>query len=212
MEGTVVTAWFHAEPSALAKLAHPDFPPASDGRQARIRFYQIEAQADGRSVPFREAVVAYKTEFSGVKGELSALMWTDSLPYLAWGREVFGWPLQLGDVQLVSGLWGGDRASSADCRIGDLSLTSVLIGEELAGNTSGPPIWITPHRVVDAIDPQAETRRVYAVRPRVMKPGRIFRCSGVLDVRSLLGEVVDAEIDLVTDFRIEVGADVKEIE
>lgn len=211
MEGTVLTAWFHSEPDALAKLAHPDFPPAPDGRQTRLRFYRIEAQADGQSIPFREAVIAYKTEFGGVKGELSALMWTDSLPYFAWGREVFGWPLQLDEIELSSGLWDGDRSALAECRIGDLGLTSVAIGDELADNTSGTPTWITPHRTVAATDPQSERRKVYAVRPRLIKPGQRFHCSGALDVRSLFGEVVDVEIDFVEGVRIEVGGDVEEI-
>lgn len=212
MEGKVLTAWFHVDPALLANLAHPDFPPNPDGRQTRLRFYDIEAQADGRSIRFSEAVVAYKTEFEGVAGELSALMWTDSLRYLAWGREIFGWPLRLGEIQLTSGLWEGDHSEPAGCYVGDLSMTSVRIESESFNKASEPPTWITPHRSVDATEPGVEKRRVYAVRPRTISVGRTYACSGVLDVGSLFGHVVDAELDFVSGVRIMVGADVESIQ
>jgi len=208
----VLTAWFHADPAFLARLAHEDFPPNPDGQQTRLRFYDIEGQADGQTIRFRDAVVAYKTEFEGVTGELSALMWTDSLPYLAWGREIFGWPLRFAEIHLTSGFWEGDHSNPAACHIEDLSLTSVRIETELVKEASEPSTWITPHRLVPATDPGVEERRVYAVKPRTIRVGRSYVCSGVLDVGPLLGDVVDAEFDFVSGVRIEVGADVQSIQ
>lgn len=211
MTGNVVTAWFHAEPDRLADLAHADFSPMVEGNQARLRFYDIIARSGGHTVPFREAVVAFRTSYRGVEGELSALMWTDSIPYLTWGREVFGWPLQYGSVVLEGGIWDGDSTADASCEIDGLSLSSVLLGSERTLNTGDPAVWITPQRRLSTVGGASEERRVLGIRPRVVERGRSFRCSGSLDVGRLLGEVQNVEIDAVMGVTIEVGDDVAEI-
>lgn len=212
MTGTVITAWFHAEPGRLAELAHADFAPMHEGSQTRLRFYDIVATSGGRSTPFQEAVVAFRTSYRGVHGELSALMWTDSIPYLTWGREVFGWPLQYGEVNLQGGLWDGEATADAFCQTEGLSLESVRVESERTLAPSDPTVWITPQRRLSAVNVASEERRVLAIRPRVVHPGRSFRCSGSLDVRELFGEVQNVEIDAVTGVTIEVGDDVAAIE
>lgn len=207
MAGSVLTAWFDANATDVKRLAHPDFHPYEERVRCRLRFYSLQVSGEDRHFSFREVVVAYRLNYRGVVGELSALMWTDSLTYLTWGREVFGWPLALDEITLDGGLWIGDHTGMAACALqDDVSLRNVEIeGLTAPAATSTAPTWIVPRRLVQLGN--SEERRVHALRPNVLDQGRRFQCRGVLDVGRYFTNPSDIDIDFIDGVRLKVGTD-----
>jgi hypothetical protein len=229
MSGTSLTAWFETPPAAVTALLSPAFEPlvGAAGVPTRLRFYQVDYQPrDGGAEftrrmagRFREAVIAFKGQIAGHAGEYSAYMWTDCEPYLCWGREIFGWPLVSGSIELTGHLWGGPAGAGTHCQLRTNGFSYALdldgpAAEDLPGN--GPAAsWLTPRRILFPGGSEPERRDVLLVRPAVLEAGRFTRRAGRvrLDtwanswIASLapLGEV---DIHALEGFRICVGDDV----
>jgi hypothetical protein len=184
MTGQTITVWFEPPPELSQRLLGTDF--ASTGgppRRARLRFYYVSFtgssadswQRDGSTGHFREAVFALPAELKGIEGEVSTHMWTDDDTYLQWGREVFGWPLQRGEITLTGSLWsdGGNQGAAAVRTLAGTASIEVS-GLDAGPNTdqatsSGP--WLTPRRVLPTGSVGRGTVEVTAVEPVVVTPG-----------------------------------------
>lgn len=188
MTARVMTAWFRISRPVLAHLLSPDLLVAADTHRARLRFYDAHFRSAGANTPqrlregrFREAVIAVEGEACGRRGEVSLFMWTDSEPYLAWGREVFGWPLQRSDIKLDGEAWSqslhaGLRGSAlAHGGGGEVRADDIQLGERIrAGRSSA---WLTPRRIPRRGGLVDDERELLIVRPAVRKVGRWHRAS-----------------------------------
>ena len=231
MSGTSATAWFETPAAAVATLLSPAFEPAAGttGVATRLRFYQVDYEPrDGDTEfrrrmagRFREAVIAFRGRIAGYAGEYSAYMWTDSEPYLCWGRENFGWPLHSGDIELAGQLWNGLDVPGARCRLRAGGITCTLdldgtVAEDLPG---GPgPSWLTPRRILFPGGSEPERRDVLVVRPLVVQAGRLTRRSGHLRLDApggswlaSLAPLGQVDIHALEGFRICVGEDVSTV-
>lgn len=231
LSGTAITAWFETDASAVAELLSPSFIPAQGelGTPTRLRFYDIDYEPrDGdeqvrvsSSGTFREAVIAFKGTIADVDGEFSAYMWTDDDRYMAWGREVFGWPLLRGDIRLAGALWDSSGAGSTTCQLLQPEYTLTIEVDESEG-TKGPDgpaaNWLTPRRILFPGLGGAERRDLNIVRPTVLEAGRSLAHAGRVKMESSadvfmskLTPLGNVSIHSLSGFRICVGDQVQTI-
>ena len=225
--GRVVTAWFEAPRAFVEGIMSPDlWPGHTPTVRARLRFYDIAFKAPAGSAGspvegrFREAVVAFRARAGGLEGEVSLFMWTDSDAYMLWGREVFGWPLIRGRIDLGGSLWDSRTPASGAAGTAMLSAPggqATLVVDELGhgqASAPGPACWITPRRVLHRAGLDAETREVLLVRPVVREAGVRYAATGRASLdfdrsHPLHGLRIDAATyEVVDGFHLVVGADV----
>ena len=222
-----MTAWFKVARDLAAKSMSPDLLPAGKGHvRARIRFYDLAFERAGDQVEslapvrgrFREGVVAFAAKAGPYEGETSLYIWTDSEPYLLWGREVFGWPLLSADIHLEGPLWTNESvATGAEGRSvmhrGEITLAleevEVLEAKEVGLQAA---TWITPRRILRRAGLDPEVREVLLVRPDVRVPGQTFRARGRAQMQFPSAHPLhqidpgDAEFEVVDGLEIIVGA------
>src|SRR5262249_38622993 len=138
--------------------------------------------------------------------------------YMAWGREIFGWPLVRAQFDFDGPLWsaeplseisGASRASSAAGSLG----IRIAAGSLSQGGVRAAT-WITPRRVPrrGGLDP--DTREVLLVRPEVLAPGRRYEAQGEAWLafpahHPLAAIPVEApSFEIIDGFRLRVGAEV----
>jgi hypothetical protein len=230
MRGRAVTAWFEVPWDAAATAMSPDLmPPQQPTIRARLRFYDMGfaavatpaaplAPTEGR---FREGVVAFAASGGGLEGEVSLFLWTDSPTYLMCGREAFGWPLGLADVNLSGDFWSqklaigsGGAAELAD-QWGTACLADIVVTGEATSGTPGGH-WLTPYRALRAAGCQGEIRELLIVRPEIRSPGTTWHGTGRpnfdLAPAHPLEFLNDIEgttaVEIADNFELLVGADV----
>jgi hypothetical protein len=227
MTGRSLTAWFMVPWQTIEASLSPDLRPAyADSTRIRLRFYDLTyaALSDDRAgvtAPrtgrFREAVFGVPARFGETVGEVSVCMWADGSDYIAWGREVFGWPVLPGSFELEGGFWGGGRApgtsATMNAAAGSVALADVDLSPE-SSPSSPAGVWLTPRRRLERASLGEDARDVLVVRPEVRRPGR--RSSGScrvvvdLDPAHPFGSLttVDADLEGADGFEIVVGANV----
>jgi hypothetical protein len=226
-----VTAWFETDFDAVDHLISPSFVSAMghQGVPTRLRFYDIAFEPrDGspeektrNSGTFREAVIAFKGNISGVDGEFSAWMWADDDTYIAWGREIFGWPLVRGQIDINGAIFNSSSSGQTACSLvtKDFSLHLSIDDEPVEDLSFGPASnWLTPRRILFPDGQETERRDLNIVRPSVLDPGRFSLHTGKLTqdggngmwISTLqpIGEVV---VHSLKDFSICVGDSVETI-
>jgi hypothetical protein len=193
LSGTSLTAWFESDSRVVESLVSSNFKSelGETGVVTRLRFYDINFEPrDGdpgykkeMSGSFKEAVIAFKGEISGIKGEFSAFMWTDDDQYIGWGREIFGWPLIRNRFELGGTFWGDLSDSQTISRVVgkdfDLSLT---IPNEPGTKLDLPASanWLTPRRILFPSGEEPERRDLNIVRPTIIQKGDLFQHSGTV--------------------------------
>lgn len=203
----VCTAWFWVTRDQAATLAHESILPREGEIRTRLRFYDLRAETPSGVVPFREAVVAFIVDYQGTPGEVSARMLSDSWPYILWGRENFGWPIESAEIVLEGGIWAGQPHDPGSARVVSppLSIEALVVKEQL------PPAdrsatWIIPRRHLAREDQGwAEYRDVYALAPTVLASGERFACQGKLNVNSLLDPLDEPTFECAMGIELEVG-------
>ena len=229
ISGRTLTAWFDV-PRSLLEAVLPDYllPPESTGSWARLRFYDAAFRAVGarelhplvvREGRFREAVVAFPAACGDFLGDSTLFMWADSEAYTTWGREVFGWPVLRGAIELGGPLWEPELAAGAagHARMseprGSAGISAVELGEQLEHSAPGG-CWLTPRRVLHRAGLGGETVDVVAVVPRVISAGTSYAARGEVRLDfpfpHLLHTVdaADAELKVVDGFELVVGEQV----
>ena len=150
MTGRSLTAWFMVPWQTIEASLSPDLrPDYADSTRIRLRFYDLTytALSDDRpgvtaprSGRFREAVFGVPARFGETVGEVSVCMWADGSDYIAWGREVFGWPVLPGWFELEGGFWDGGTAPGTSAKM-NAAAGSVAAGRRgpLAGKLPASP-------------------------------------------------------------------------
>jgi hypothetical protein len=182
----VLTAWFGVSRAVVELVMSPDlWPEESSTARGRLRFYDIvfKTLAGSASSPtapiegrFREAVVAFQERAGSVNGEVSLFMWTDSDPYMTGVREVFGWPLVRGRIDLSGPLWedqmrAGARGTAMLSAPSGAAAMRIDDAWHETEERSAAPCWLTPRRVLRRVGLDDDTREVLIVRPTVCEPG-----------------------------------------
>jgi hypothetical protein len=229
LSGRCLTAWFETEPEIVRSIVSPSFKSKIDkcGVMTRVRFYDVAYQPgnggfhnDAKIGIFREAVIAFRGEIAGVSGEYSAFMWTDDFTYATWGREIFGWPLQLNRISLKGEFWGEkNKRTISDVKGDDYRITLELKSiepEEL--DIGGGQVWLTPRRTLLLDNNRKERSDLLLVRPKVLEPGTMHSAAGSLNLEAKSSSILyglqplgDVTYNLHKNFKILVGSDVKVI-
>lgn len=227
MTGRSLTAWFMVPWQSIEASLSPDLRPAySESIRIRLRFYDLvyTALSDDRpgvTAPrtgrFREAVFGVPARFRETVGEVSVCMWADGSDYIAWGREVFGWPVLHGSFELEGPFWDGGTAPGTTAKMNSAAGSVALADVDLtAGTSSGSPagVWLTPRRRLQRAGLAEDSRDVLVVRPEVRRPGRhsLGSCRVVVDLDPThpFGSLsaIDADLEGADGFEILVGANV----
>ena len=230
LSGRVITAWFEAPRPVVEASLSPDLFPESDPPyRVRLRFYELEWEAQGVNrgqslAPdrgsFREAAVGFPARAGSLEGDMSVFMWADSDTYLMWAREAFGWPLLRGEFEFAGDVWTGLEltGTSGRARVTDEWGTAAIVDAQVeapAEPVSLAAQWVTPRRILRRAGLDGETRELQVVRPEVRRQGAQF--SGVATVSfgfrdphplSLLDRV-EATLHVVDGFELLVGGDVE---
>jgi hypothetical protein len=229
ISGRTLTAWFEIDRELLER-AVPDAlrRPATEPSWARLRFYdaRFESLADAdthplvpRSGTFREAVIAFPARAAGSDGDATMFMWADSEAYTTWGREVFGWPVLRGRIDLDGSLWDADLAAgatgsaAASMAAGSAAMVDVTLGDRRDGGRAGG-YWVTPRRTLLRAGLDGERHELVAARPRLLDPGAAYDCRATvrLDLEPahpLHGlDITAGDVFLVDGFSMVVGEQV----
>lgn len=229
MQGRALTAWFSVPWSFATRAMSPDLLPERVASvRIRLRYYDLRFQSLSRPSKttgavhegrFKEATVAFPARVGQIQGEVSLFMWSDSDVYLAWGREVFGWPLLPARIALGGAIWEPDMGIGAQgsARVqgahGSASIGRAQVRESLEPSSDGP-CWITPRRIIQRGGLAPETREILLVRPNVRRSGARFLATGQVKFdftasHPLRGiEARTPEIEVIDDFEIVVGENV----
>ncbi len=191
ISGRTLTAWFAIEREVLERALPPGLRCSpTEPTWARLRFYDasFESLAEGpthplvpRSGTFREAVIAFPACAGGTSGDATMFMWADSEAYTTWGREIFGWPILRGQVDLEGSLWGPEvtDSSTGGARATMTAGSAAMVGAKLAGRRESGRAggcWLTPRRTLQRAGLDGERTEVVAARPRLLDPGRAYDC------------------------------------
>ena len=229
MSGKCVTAWFETDIARVKKILTPSFIPkvGQNGVITRLRFYDLnfspvnsEKFSNERySGRFKEAVVAFAGEIDGIKGEYSAFMWTDNLVYFSWGRENFGWPLMLSEIELSGNFWDSSTLGETKGRISAESATweltcqnEVLETLDVGSGTN----WLTPRRILYPQQNTFDNRELLVVNPTILEPGTLTSHQGKVNFSAAdnsifagLQPLGTTTIHQHSNFLLSVGQDVE---
>jgi hypothetical protein len=234
MRGRRLTAWFAAPWELVESVVPIEIRTERQGTvTARLRFYDIvfEARAScargvvvSRKGRVREAVVAFPARAGDIEGDATLFMWADSEPYVAWGREVFAWPVVWGNIELSGSVWrsgplaGATGSATARVSAGSAAVADVVVAHEIE-RPAASGWWMAPRRTLHRAGLDGETNDIVVVRPRIHEPGIAYAATARISFnfeRSHplhgLGTLTPDLVDLVDGFDIVVGEDVEVIE
>lgn len=236
LSGRVLTAWCELPRELISDAMSPDLlPPGGPSLRTRVRFYDLEYEALAPSslaplAPttgrFRECSVAVPARYKEIEGELSLLLWSESETYLTSGREIFGWPIRLAEIDLKGSLWS---AASLPGTTGLAVMreswgTIAIDGVEVAGASEEPPIslaasssWLAPRLNLRRGGLDEDERELLVLRPEVRSGGTRYSARGHLafdlapghPLKALSGRETPARYEVSDRFEIVVGKDVE---
>jgi acetoacetate decarboxylase len=201
MRGRTLAIWYRlADPDEA--LRHVPAAVQMDGDPVvRARFWDMEHDAvpvNGEGPRpwrrFREAVVAFPVRFGEVSGDFPTYMYADDVTYVLFGREVMGWPVRDGvidvDPEPAGGPTAGVRLSGRLARDGRTVMTAevTLTGEELSVDDSKPPRWLATKVITDVAGPRAAVAQLVATGPERIHERRIWAADARLSFEEAPGD------------------------
>ena len=169
------------------------------------------------AIPIREAVIAIPVRFGAQKADYLSVMYADEPVYVAFGREMMGWPLHQARVTVTSSE-GGPTVSgtkiSATAILGQRSLVSVNLTLTGSVTTDDPglplPRWMSVKSIPRVDKPGEVVRELTLTGPSAFSRGGVHPAVASLDISSGSGldwlqprEVVDAA--LWSDINVMIG-------
>jgi acetoacetate decarboxylase len=225
MRGRTLALWFKLADPDEARRHVPTTVQMEDDPVVRARFWDMQHDAlmDPSAgtrpwQPFREAVVAFPVRYGQVSGDYPTYMYADDFTYMAFGREVMGWPVRDGHIEIdpepASGPAKGVRLGGSLHRNERRIMTASLeiTGEEITVDDSIPPRWLATKVITDIEGPRAQIGQLVATGPERVDGRRIWKASGSLafgagmddELEYLMPrEVVDAQY--WSDVRLTIG-------
>jgi hypothetical protein len=229
ISGRTLTAWFEIDRERLERAVPEELRRAAgEPSWARLRFYdaRFESLADAdphplvpRSGTFREAVIAFPARAARTDGDATMFMWADSEAYTTWGREVFGWPILRGRIDLEGSLWnaelvaGATGSAVASMAAGSAVMDGVTLGERRDSGRAGG-WWVTPRRTLLRGGLDGERHELVAAQPRLLEAGAAYDCRATVHLdldpaHPLHGlDAAAGDVFLVDGFSMVVGEQV----
>jgi acetoacetate decarboxylase len=193
MRGRTLALWFRlADPDEARRHVPPSVRLPEDP-VVRARFWDMAHDAVGSTgshgptwTPFREAVVAFPVEYGTVTGDYPTYMYADEYGYVALGREVMGWPVRGGmidvdgepDVPVRSGDRLGGRLTRDGREVMRAELT--LTGARVPDENRVPPRWLACKVIPDVARPTAAVAQLVATGPERIHERDVWEATGTL--------------------------------
>jgi acetoacetate decarboxylase len=159
----------------------------------RARFWDMQHDAvpahegDGpRWTRFREAVVAFPVRYEDVEGDLPTYMYADDPVYVAFGREVMGWPVRGGHIELEPGEPAvpapGQRLAGRLVRHGRaiMEMRIELTGRIVALDDEAPPRWLAWKVIPDVAHAAAALSQLVVTGPERIHHRRAWEATASL--------------------------------
>ena len=229
LSGRVFTIWYYlADPAEARRQVTPPLE-VPENPLCRARFYELNM--DGgygdalavRNPPqsrFFEAVIAIECSYQGLRGDCSAHMYSDNATYIAWGREVIGWPLKEGNISITSPwkphqLEAGVEIAGNLERFGErlMSAKIQLTAPRQTGAVSLPN-WFSHKLIPNVEGREPDVNQLILAGPSRMDIGPVWEATGALELRQgsadelqflRPGEIVSADYAPYVDLTVGHG-------
>ena len=167
-----------------------------DNPLCRARFYELNmdggygddlAVSNPPQSRFFEAVIAIECSYGGVQGDCSVHMYSDNATYIAWGREVIGWPLKEGNIDITSP-WkphqleaGVEIAGNLERFGGRLMSAKITLKEPRPSQAVPLPNWFS-HKLIPGVDgSEPDVNQLILAGPSRMDIGPVWEATGSLE-------------------------------
>jgi acetoacetate decarboxylase len=215
MRGRTLAMWFRLADPDEARRHVPSYVEMEDDPIVRARFWDMtydavvgdRAGTRGRR-RFLEAVVAFPVRYGDISGDYPAHMYADDWVYIVAGREVQGWNVRGGEVDVDPEPAGGPAAGvllSAELRRDGWSVMRArleLSGRELDVAETAPLRWLTTKILPDAAGDGAAVGQLLSTGPLRVDGRRVWQATAQLSFGAAPGdelhhlaprEIVDAQ-------------------
>lgn len=197
LSGRVLTVWYHlADPDEAQRHIAPPLE-VPDNPLCRARFYELImdagygdaiVSANPEQSQFFEAVIAVECSYQGLRGDYSVHMYSDNATYIAWSREVIGWPLKAGQVTITKPwkphqLESGVTITGSLERFGSRVMTAhVTLTEPQATQPTELPNWFT-YKIIPSIEgKQLDVHQLVVAGPSRVEVNTIWNATGTLEL------------------------------
>jgi acetoacetate decarboxylase len=193
MRGRTLAMWYRLEDPDEARRHVPTRLEMDDDPIVRARFWDMTYDAVPGPEPgtrgtrrFLEAVVAFPVRYGSISGDYPAYMYADDWVYIVAGREVQGWAVRGGDIQVDPEPAGGPAAGVAlsgllrSDGVPIMRARLELTGEQVDVPNAIPPRWLTTKIIPDATGPRAQIGQLLATGPERVDGRRVWQANAEL--------------------------------
>lgn len=202
MRGRALALWYRLADPDAARRHIPRSVEMDPDPVVRARFWDLEHDAgapvhdadrpaDAVWTPIREAVVAFPVRHGHVEGDLPTYMYADDPIYTAMGRELMGWPVRGGTIELegapgtVADPVPPDPGTTIAARLlrggREVMRASVTTtGEVIREQRPAPPRWLA-EKIIGRVDrPGLAVAQLVATGPAWIERRERWAGSGTL--------------------------------
>jgi acetoacetate decarboxylase len=204
MRGRTLSVQFLLADPAEARRHVPSLVSMDTDPVVRARMWDMEHDAlgvlgdgDARWTRFREAVVAFPVSHGTLAGDYPSYMYADEASYTAMGREVMGWPIRDGIIEIdpepPEGLGAGTTITGRLHRNGTPIMTVglTLTGERREVLDGPPPRWIVTKIIPDARAATAAVAQLIATGPERIRRRVIWSATASLSFGAGAGDELE---------------------
>ncbi len=201
--GRVFTIWYHLADPAEGRRQVPPPLEAPENPLCRARFYELNMDAgygdelvalNPEQSQFFEAVIAIECSYQGIQGDCSVHMYSDNATYIAWGREVIGWPLKQGKITMTrpwkpGALEAGVEIAGELERYGRRLMSArVKLRERQEARSRPLPNWFS-HKQIPGIEGDAlDVDQLILSGPSRMDVDQVWDASGEFELHEGLAD------------------------
>ncbi len=193
LHGRALSVWFRLQDPSEVRRHVPSTVDiqGEDDPVVRARFWELahDSGLAGRiDLPprqFREAVVAFPVVHADISGEFLTYMYADDPVYMSFGRELMGWPLRHGDIQITEkGLrdsYVGQRTEATVSRLGSTVISSTFTLTNLVPEAARSlPKWLSYKLIPSVEGPHFTLRELVLTGPRRVEWGPTWAAKATL--------------------------------
>ena len=196
LSGRVFTIWYHLADPGEARRQLPPMLTAPENPLCRARFYELNcdggygdqlAVTNPMRSQFYEAVIAIECGWQDLRGDCSVHMYADNATYIAWGREVIGWPLKEGSISMTKPwrpqLEAGLAIAGSLERFGQRLMTAkVMLTEPRTVESPELPLWFSQKLIPHIEGPAGDVNQLIVAGPSRMQLGEVWAAEGELEL------------------------------
>lgn len=197
LNGRVFTIWYRLANPAEARRQLPPQLDVPENPLCRARFYELNMDAgygddlvalNPEQSQFMEAVIAIECSYQGIHGDSSVKMYSDNATYIAWGREVIGWPLKQGKIVMTRpwkphALEAGVEITGTLERFGSRLMTARVILKGPRTTKALPlPKWFSHKLIPNIEDGTPDVDQLILAGPSRMEAETVWDAAGELQL------------------------------